>query len=63
MGQEVVVEAADVEEDALIIKEEFGEEGEVLREELVFFAVDLEYGVVGMVVDHLAGRVDGSVLA
>lgn len=34
MQQQVVVEARDVEEDRLVVEEEFGEEGEVLGEEL-----------------------------
>ena len=34
MYKEVVIERRDVEEDGFIIKEEFGEEGEVLSEKL-----------------------------
>ena len=51
MDEEVVVEGGDVVEDGFVIKEKFGEEGKALREELVFFAVDLVDGVEGARVD------------
>lgn len=34
VDEEVVIEAYDVEKNRLVVEEEFGEEGEVLREEL-----------------------------
>lgn len=43
--EEKVIEGGDVEEDGFVVKEEFGEEGEVLSEKLVLFAVDFVNGV------------------
>lgn len=63
VDEEVVVEAADIEEDTFVVEEEFGEEGEVLREQLVLLAVELEDGVVRVGVDHFAGRVGVFVFA
>ena len=54
MDEEVVVEGGDVIEDGFVVEEEFGEEGKVLREELVLFAVDFVDGVEGARVDLFA---------
>ncbi len=56
MDEEVIVEGCDVEEYGFVVEEEFGEEGEVLREELVLFAVDFTNGVQVARVDWSAGR-------
>ena len=54
--EEVVVEGGNVEEDGFVVEEEFREEGEVLREELVLLPVDFVDAVVGLAVDQLAKR-------
>ena len=54
MDEEVVVEGGDVIEDGFVVEEEFGEEGKVLREELVLFAIDFVDGVEGARVDLFA---------
>ena len=54
MDEEVVVEGGDVVEDGFVVEEEFGEEGKVLREKLVLFAVDFVDGVEGARVDLFA---------
>lgn len=56
MREEVVVEGADVEEDGFVVEEELGEEGEVLREELVRLPVYLVDAVVALAVDQLPDR-------
>lgn len=63
MREEVVIEAPDIEEDRLVIKEEFSEKGKVLGKELMLVAVDLVYGMVRVLVDHFPGRIAVLVLA
>ena len=55
MEQDVVFEAYDVEEDGLVVEEQLREEGEVLREDLVLFAIDLADRVGCFGVDYAAG--------
>lgn len=63
MDEEVVVEATDVKEDALVIEKQLREEGKVLCEELEFLAVNLKDGVVRVRVNEFARWVGVFVLA
>ena len=56
MDEEVVVEGGDVEEDGFVVEEELGEEGEVLREELVLLPVYLVDAMVALAVDQFPHR-------
>lgn len=56
MYEQIIIKGGYVEEDGLIVEEEFGEKGEVLSKELVLFAVDFVDCVEVTRVNWSAGR-------